>query len=99
MNYRQIVGILLIASFLQSCGDHPQVNTSINVDTSINLFPISVNGQWGYINKRGEIIIKPQFNSAGEFSEGLAWVSLGFSQDGAFINEKGEVVFKTAIFF
>lgn len=29
---------------------------------------------YGYINKRGEFVIPPQFDDAQEFSEGLAWV-------------------------
>jgi hypothetical protein len=31
-------------------------------------------GKWGYIDKTGKIIIKPQFNTAENFSEGLAAV-------------------------
>ena len=30
------------------------------------------NGQYGYIDKRGKFVIAPRFQSAGEFSEGLA---------------------------
>lgn len=36
------------------------------------LYPIEVNRKYGYINKQGKEIVKPQYGSAGEFSEGLA---------------------------
>lgn len=39
-----------------------------------NLLPIQQNGKWGYINRSGEIVIKPQFNSADLFVDGLALV-------------------------
>ena len=29
---------------------------------------------WGYINKTGRVVIAPQFDAAGDFSEGLARV-------------------------
>ena len=38
------------------------------------LLPIQQGGKWGYINHSGEVVIKPQFDSATEFSEGLALV-------------------------
>ena len=41
---------------------------------SQRLLPIQENFKWGYINQAGEIVIKPQFDSAEEFSEGLAFV-------------------------
>jgi WG containing repeat len=41
------------------------------------LKPFQQNEKWGYINKEGEIVIKPQFNQARKFSEGLALVSTG----------------------
>ncbi|MGF1600925.1 MAG: WG repeat-containing protein [Chloroflexi bacterium AL-N5] len=31
---------------------------------------------WGYINQKGQMVIAPQFNAAGSFSEGLAWVEV-----------------------
>lgn len=40
-----------------------------------NLYPVSVNGLEGYIDASGKIIIQPQFDYAGEFSEGLAFVN------------------------
>lgn len=44
-----------------------------NSKTSI-LLPVRINGKWGYINEKGEVVIKPQFAVAGEFSEGFAKV-------------------------
>ncbi|MDK1032231.1 MAG: WG repeat-containing protein, partial [Planctomycetia bacterium] len=41
------------------------------------LLPIKQNGKWGYIDKSGKIIIKPQFDDAWFFSEGLARVGFG----------------------
>jgi hypothetical protein len=38
------------------------------------LFPIVKNGKYGFINKSGEVVIKPQFHSARDFSEGLAMI-------------------------
>jgi hypothetical protein len=35
------------------------------------------NGKWGYLNKRGEIAIKPQFAEAGDFCDGTALVNVG----------------------
>jgi hypothetical protein len=36
--------------------------------------PIEQDGKWGYINRSGEVVIKPQFDSAQPFAEGLALV-------------------------
>lgn len=41
------------------------------------LFPIRMNGKYGYINKEGGVRIKPQFNFAFKFSDGLAPVKVG----------------------
>lgn len=65
------------------------------------LWPISVEGKWGYINSTGKVVIKPQYAKADQFSEGLAVVSVfGTSEtdrvfdrtyDG-FIDKNGEFV-------
>lgn len=46
--------------------------------------------KWGYINTNEKLIIKPQFNSAGAFSEGLADVRVGNKK--GYIDKKGRLV-------
>ena len=40
--------------------------------TAPALFPISLKGKHGYIDDSGKIVIKPRFDDAWSFSEGLA---------------------------
>lgn len=40
------------------------------------LYPISIEGKWGYIDSEGKVEIKPQFLTANAFSEGLAVVAV-----------------------
>ena len=44
---------------------------------SIDLTPVLLKGQWGYADKDGNVVIKPQFTLAHSFSEGLALVWVG----------------------
>lgn len=64
--------LLLISLLVIGC----QVDTQLYSKETEKLFPIVENGLWGYINKLGEVVIKPQFRCAGQFSEGLASVRL-----------------------
>src|SRR5690242_9436226 len=41
------------------------------------LFPVKVNGKYGYITKSGKIAINPQFEDEGVFADGLAPVKTG----------------------
>lgn len=52
---------------------------------------VEEDGPWGYIDHTGEMVIEPQFDSAGDFSQGLAQVLLA---DGtrAYIDREGVVV-------
>lgn len=47
---------------------------------------------WGYLDKAGKFAIKPQFNNAQSFSEGLAGVQIGWRW--GYINKAGAVVIK-----
>lgn len=57
---------------------------------SEGLLAVKNNGKWGYMNKKGDMVIDCLYESAGNFSEGLAVVK----KDGkcGYINNKGEVV-------
>jgi hypothetical protein len=58
----------------------------------VGLFPFREGKKkWGYINRRGEVVIKPRFEYAHEFSEGLAHV---FTEKGVgCIDEHGKLLF------
>jgi hypothetical protein len=67
------------------------------------LFPVKVGSKYGYINREGKIVVPPQYEYAGPFSEGLAPVNIGggnkvdfmgkpFDGVWGFIDEKGDIV-------
>ena len=52
-------------------------------------------GNWGFVNRKGEVAIKPQYLSVGQFDDGLAVVSKsGEEKTYEVIDKKGETVFK-----
>lgn len=59
-------------------------------DSNKDLLLVRVNEKFGFINSKGEIIIKPQFDDAEHFSNGLAPVKI--NNKWGFINETGEIV-------
>ncbi|PGH40624.1 MAG: hypothetical protein CRN43_01930, partial [Candidatus Nephrothrix sp. EaCA] len=58
----------------------------------IPLAPVQIGNKWGYIDKNGKRVIKPQFEDAWEFQEGLARIQLGGKY--GFIDKNGEIVIK-----
>ena len=61
-------------------------------DFSEDMAAVRIFRYWGYIDKKGELVIKPQFKEAGEFSDGLAYVRKPESHTYGFINKKGKLV-------
>ncbi|MCR9132270.1 MAG: WG repeat-containing protein [bacterium] len=57
----------------------------------VELFPVLLNGEWGYINKKGAMVIEPRFQRAYDFSEGLAVVRESWRWK--YIDETGEEAF------
>lgn len=66
------------------------LEAQLNLDKSANLFPIKQNDKYGYKNTSGEIVIKPRFNEACKFSEGLACVKI--KSKWGYINKNGKIV-------
>ena len=63
-----------------------------------SLFPAPQNKKWGYINKHGKMIIKPRFDEASPFSDGLARIATNtrgktdWMWSRGHINPHGEIV-------
>jgi hypothetical protein len=63
--------------------------TDREISSDEDRFVISINGKKGFINNLGEIVIRPQFQDALEFSEGLCAVRIEGRY--GFINTQGEL--------
>ncbi|MBK5273763.1 MAG: WG repeat-containing protein [Desulfuromonadales bacterium] len=67
-----------------------------NSQKSRQLFPVEVDGKYGYIDKAGQIVIAPKFDYASDFIEGLAEIRIGSPESGLFgyIDIGGKIVIK-----
>lgn len=86
-NILLLIAVALLA--LASCSSQEKKWT--------NLFLISQDGLYGYIDGAGKVIIKPQFYNAKDFSEGMAAI-IPATDSGStlwsYIDETGEIVIK-----
>lgn len=57
----------------------------------VRLFPIELEGRWGYVNESGRVVIAPSFTAASDFNEGVAAVRSGNWAWG-YIDASGEYV-------
>jgi len=60
---------------------------------SEGLTTIYIDGKWGYADKKGKAVIRPQFSDAGAFSGGLAPVAIGEHKWG-YIDPKGKSIIR-----
>jgi len=81
-----------IKSFMKEFSDYPfQEDLKRQLEfAAVELLPIKERNKWGYIAKEGTIQIKPTFDGAEEFYEGMAIISLEGKY--GFINKMGEIV-------
>lgn len=86
------VFICISLIFLVFLGSFVAASSKENKGTSKSLFRIQVNGKDGYMDRSGKIVIKPQFDEIGEFSEGLAAAAIGNKY--GYINKTGKFVIK-----
>ena len=62
---------------------------------TLQLYPVSVDGKWGFIANTGTIKIEPQYELAGPFSESLALVRLNGKW--GFIDSSGTMVIQPQV--
>lgn len=60
------------------------------LEPSEDLVAVKSNGQWGYINYSGDVVIPLEYDSVGCMCDGIAWVKQG--QVYGFINKSGEQI-------
>ena len=59
-------------------------------DGEITLYSVLIDKKVGFIDNRGEMVVTPQYDQAGVFSEGMAAVLV--NNKWGFINAEGEMV-------
>ena len=88
-----MVGLLPVGSV--GCGSSGDAAGDNSAETSPAMFPAFEGGLWGYIDKTGAWVIKPTYNWAGSFSEGLAVVQPGKEAKYGYIDTSGKIVIKS----
>ena len=76
----QIVALvisLISLVFLSNCDLVNGITGKDDEKKQESLHPVLLNGEWGYINTSGEMVINPSFDEAREFSDGYAAVRRG----------------------
>jgi hypothetical protein len=85
---KQLILFLLVSLIFSSC---ELVNSVIpgNENNTVKLYPVLVDGDWGYINNEGKIVLEPDFQNAAPFYDGLAAVRESWGWK--YINSKGDI--------
>jgi hypothetical protein len=73
-------------------GTLPTSGKILGNDNPPSLFPVLMEGKWGYIDKQGKLVLKADFAGGSRFSEGLAAVQMVKAGRVGFIDETGKVV-------
>lgn len=77
---------MCIMSIMMSLSAYSQTST----DNTI--YPICIDGKYGFINTSGQVVVNPKFDWADTLSEGLAAVKMG--EKWGYVDEKGVFVIK-----
>ena len=67
-----------------------------DISEGLLVFKEKLDGKFGYINEKGDIVIKPKFGSAEAFEDGVAVVNIStdFNNKYGLIDKKGEFIIK-----
>lgn len=77
-----IITMIFLIAFQTNIGvvassDSSTDNKTITTqDAKTALYPFSKNGKWGYMDAKGNVLVKPQYDYAEQFSDGLGLVRL-----------------------
>src|SRR5260370_299970 len=84
--------ILLIPLVLCSCAPR-QDNVAARSDDKPEeaLFPVKVDGQYAYMDRKGKVVLKGPYAGASRFSEGLAAVQLKKAEKVGYIDTTGKM--------
>lgn len=100
-----IITSLLISFLFVACSIPYISDQNSNRDTALsqqndtykhNMFRIIQNDQWGYIDSRGNVVITPQFEFAGDFFEGYAAIKKDDKY--GYIDETGSIQIQPKFF-
>ncbi|MCX6352033.1 MAG: WG repeat-containing protein [Bacteroidetes bacterium] len=86
---KKLLFVLILMAALAGGGYWFFIKDGFSSKPSLNLFPYQAGDKWGYIDKKGKIIINPQFNYATLFYDGAALVVSSDSKIG-YIGEDGK---------
>jgi hypothetical protein len=91
----RVLAVLASALILLQCST--KETTTSSTHESPRLYPIKENSKWGYIDSEGKVVIKPAFDYAWDFSNGVG----RFRQAGkyGFVNAAGEIVIQPTLTF
>lgn len=81
---------MLQTIYKEKCDDGDGKACFAGIFVSGDSIRVKIDGQWSFLDKNGEIIAKPEFDKAGNFSEGLARVALNGKW--GFIDKSGKIV-------
>jgi hypothetical protein len=84
-----IVGLVMVGVALAVCGYIP--TPADGAPSGQVLYPLRVDGLVGYVNRAGEMVVKPQFTTGAPFVEGLALVTMGDKGTYGFIDTAGKL--------
>lgn len=83
---------MLQTIYKEKCDDGDGKACFAGIFVSGDLIRVKIDGQWSFLDKNGEFAIKPKFDDAWNFNEGLAGVKLNGKY--GFIDKNGEFVIK-----
>ena len=94
MKTTTLLFVIFMGASMVYCDDNKRLSpddSSVSDHRGTQLYSIPQNGKWGYIDKTGKIVIKPQFDFAYNFaSKGLGPVNIGGKW--GFINAQGKII-------